>query len=59
MRRFGWLARWGGDPGPDQIFAFPVYFRGAMTLQQLRLTVGELAPALHRVLVPTADQRYT
>jgi hypothetical protein len=30
-----------GDPGPDQLFEFPVYFRGAMTLHQLRLTVGD------------------
>jgi hypothetical protein len=30
-----------GDPGPDHLFDFPVYARGAMTLQQLRLTVGD------------------
>jgi aminopeptidase N len=30
-----------GDPGPEQLFDFPVYFRGAMTLHQLRLTVGD------------------
>jgi hypothetical protein len=30
-----------GDPGPDQLFEFPVYFRGAMTLQVLRTTVGD------------------
>ena len=30
-----------GDPGPEQLFEFPVYFRGAMTLHQLRLAVGE------------------
>ena len=30
-----------GDPGPDLLFEFPVYFRGAMTLHQLRLTVGD------------------
>ena len=30
-----------GDPGPDQLFEFPVYFRGAMTLHQLRQTVGD------------------
>ncbi len=30
-----------GDPGPDQLFEYPVYFRGAMTLQQLRLAVGD------------------
>ena len=30
-----------GDPGPDDLFNFAVYFRGAMTLQALRLTVGD------------------
>ena len=30
-----------GDPGPDLLFEFPVYFRGAMTLHQLRLAVGD------------------
>jgi Peptidase family M1 domain/Peptidase M1 N-terminal domain/Immune inhibitor A peptidase M6 len=30
-----------GDPGPDQLFDFPVYSRGAMTLHQLRLRVGD------------------
>jgi Peptidase family M1 domain len=30
-----------GDPGPESLFAFPVYGRGAMTLQQLRLVVGD------------------
>ncbi|HEY7003421.1 MAG TPA: M1 family aminopeptidase [Gaiellaceae bacterium] len=30
-----------GDPGPDDLFDDPVYTRGAMTLQQLRLTVGD------------------
>jgi hypothetical protein len=29
-----------GDPGPDQLFDFPVYARGAMTLQALRQAVG-------------------
>ncbi|MEV4254326.1 M1 family metallopeptidase [Spirillospora sp. NPDC049652] len=33
-----------GDPGRDKLFAyFPVYTRGAMTLQQLRKTVGDQA----------------
>jgi hypothetical protein len=35
---------WGviiGDPGPDALFDFAVYARGAMTLHQLRLTVGD------------------
>ncbi|KQQ93335.1 hypothetical protein ASF62_16720 [Leifsonia sp. Leaf325] len=30
-----------GDPGPDAIFDGAVYDRGAMTLQALRLTVGD------------------
>ena len=30
-----------GDPGPDDLFNFAVYFRGAMTLQALRLDVGD------------------
>ncbi len=30
-----------GDPGPDHLFDAPVYFRGAMTLHQLRVTVGD------------------
>ena len=30
-----------GDPGPDLLFEFPVYFRGALTLHQLRLIVGD------------------
>jgi hypothetical protein len=30
-----------GDPGPDQLFEYPVYFRGAMTLHVLRQTVGD------------------
>ena len=30
-----------GDPGPDALFDFAVYGRGAMTLHQLRLTVGD------------------
>lgn len=29
-----------GNPGPDNMFAFPVYIRGAMTLQALRARVG-------------------
>jgi hypothetical protein len=35
---------WGviiGDPGPDHLFEFPVYFRGAMTLHTLRQQVGD------------------
>jgi peptidase M1-like protein len=30
-----------GDPGPDHLFDFAVYGRGAMTLHQLRLEVGD------------------
>ena len=30
-----------GDPGSEQLFDGPVYVRGAMTLQQLRVTVGD------------------
>jgi hypothetical protein len=30
-----------GDPGPDQLFDPPVYFRGAMTLQALRTEIGD------------------
>jgi len=30
-----------GDPGPDKIFAGPVYTRGAMTFQALRNRIGE------------------
>jgi aminopeptidase N len=32
-----------GDPGPSDIFAIPVYDRGAMTLQALRHRVGDEA----------------
>jgi hypothetical protein len=35
---------WGlaiGDPGPDALFDFPVYARGAMTLEALRQEVGD------------------
>jgi hypothetical protein len=30
-----------GDPGPDLLFDIAVYWRGAMTLHQLRLTIGD------------------
>ena len=30
-----------GDPGPEHLFDFAVYARGAMTLHQLRLAVGD------------------
>ena len=55
-RRSGWSRPWAafgeedpfwmlpiGDPGPENIFAWPVYTRGAMTLQALRHRVGESA----------------
>jgi hypothetical protein len=32
-----------GDPGPDHLFDKPVYDRGAMTVHQLRLAVGDAA----------------
>jgi aminopeptidase N len=32
-----------GDPGPDALFDFAVYLRGAMTLHQVRLAVGDAA----------------
>ncbi len=37
----GFLADTFGDPSPDDLFAFPVYAHGAMTLHQLRLAVGD------------------
>jgi aminopeptidase N len=40
----GWYGFWQGvvgDPGPDEIFGLHVYYRGAMTLHQLRLAVGD------------------
>lgn len=30
-----------GDPGQDSLFSTPVYYRGAMTLQALRMTIGD------------------
>jgi hypothetical protein len=30
-----------GDPGPDHLFDAPIYVRGAMTLQTLRMEVGD------------------
>ena len=32
-----------GDPGPELMFDLPVYWRGGMTLHQLRLAVGDAA----------------
>jgi len=44
-----------GDPGPAHLFDEPVYVRGAMTLQALRMTVGEAA--FFRVLRAWAQER--
>jgi aminopeptidase N len=30
-----------GDPGPDNLFGYDIYYRGALTLHALRLTVGD------------------
>jgi aminopeptidase N len=30
-----------GNPGPGRLFSYEVYYRGAMTLQALRATVGD------------------
>jgi aminopeptidase N len=39
----GWRLK-PGDPGPDHLFAgFPVYLRGAMTLQAIRTEIGDTA----------------
>jgi Peptidase family M1 domain/Peptidase M1 N-terminal domain/Immune inhibitor A-like, MAM domain len=32
-----------GDPGPRHLFDFPVYVRGALTLQALRMKIGDQA----------------
>lgn len=53
-----------GDPGPEDLFAFPVYVRGAMTLHALRTLIGDedffrLLPAwaeLHEGKNVTTDQ---
>ncbi|MEJ7583911.1 MAG: M1 family metallopeptidase [Acidimicrobiales bacterium] len=44
-----------GDPGPDALFDSAVYDRGAMTLHQLRLTVGDVD--FHRILRRWAQTR--
>ena len=44
-----------GDPGPDQLFEYPVYFRGAMTLHQLRQAVGD--DAFFKILRRWAQSR--
>jgi len=32
-----------GDPGPEGLFGYPVYYRGALTLHALRLELGDRA----------------
>lgn len=44
-----------GDPGPDNLFAGPIYDRGAMTLHALRRTVGD--KAFFRILRTWATSR--
>ena len=44
-----------GDPGPSAQFAYPVYLRGGMTLQALRMTVG--TDAFFRILRTWAHDR--
>jgi Peptidase family M1 domain/Peptidase M1 N-terminal domain/Immune inhibitor A peptidase M6 len=44
-----------GDPGPELLFDFAVYGRGAMTLQQLRLAVGD--DGFFRILRKWAQSR--
>ena len=39
-----------GDPGPDRLFDFAVYWRGGMALHPLRLAVGDAA--FFRILSP-------
>jgi aminopeptidase N len=47
-----------GDPGPEKLFAPSVYVRGAMTLQALRMTVGD--ETFFRILRAWADgHRYS
>ena len=50
-----------GDPGPDSLFDFAVYARGAMTLHELRLAVGDDAffEILHRWAVDNAGGNVT
>ena len=44
-----------GDPGPNQLFEYPVYFRGAMTLHVLRQQVGD--PNFFKILRTWAKSR--
>ena len=36
-----WYAVLPGDPGPENLFAPAVYYRGALTLHALRMTIGD------------------
>ena len=38
---YGWFAVLPGDPGPENLFAPAVYYRGALTLHALRMTIGD------------------
>jgi len=54
----GWKDFWlgtPGDPGVDELFGLPVYIRGAMTLHQLRLAVGD--PAFFAILKRWTQER--
>lgn len=54
----GWYGFWQGvvgDPGPAEIFGLHVYYRGAMTLHQLRLAVGD--PAFFKILKRWTQKR--
>ncbi|MEU8228271.1 M1 family metallopeptidase [Actinoplanes sp. NPDC048967] len=44
-----------GDPGPEHLFDYPVYLRGAMTLHALRMEVGD--QAFFRILRTWASTR--
>jgi hypothetical protein len=44
-----------GDPGPDLLFDIAVYYRGAMTLHELRLAVGD--EVFFRILREWAQSR--
>ncbi|HEV7733474.1 MAG TPA: M1 family metallopeptidase [Candidatus Binatia bacterium] len=44
-----------GDPGVDHLFDYPVYDRGAMTLHQLRLAVGD--PTFFAILKRWTQER--
>ncbi|HEV7735426.1 MAG TPA: M1 family metallopeptidase [Candidatus Binatia bacterium] len=53
-----WKGFWQGivgDPGPEEVFGLPVYLRGAMTLHQLRLAVGD--PTFFAILKRWTQER--